>query len=127
MPCAPVRCAGPRRTKERGQGSGDRGGEARGEIVVAEEAIAERLQPVGEGRFVEAVVVVEVGDDVIAPLQHLARGLGKARLVTIDQRQGPRAGEVEKKAREKDEREFADTDIRRVLAIYRSCRTQVAD
>ncbi len=82
-------------------------GKTRREIVVAEDAVTERLKPVGEGRFVEAVIIIEVGNDVIAPLQHLARSLGETRLVAIDQRQGPRAGDMEKEAREKDEREFA--------------------
>ena len=46
----------PGEQQDRGQRGGNCGGEARSEIVVAEEAVAERLEPVGEGRFVEAVV-----------------------------------------------------------------------
>ena len=102
-------------------------GKARREIVLAEDAIAERLTPVSKRRLVEAILIVEKRNDVIAALQHLARRFGKTRLIAIDQRKAPRAGEMKKQAGEKEEGEIADTGRRRVLAIYRSCRTQVLD
>jgi hypothetical protein len=72
-------------------------------------------------------MIVEVRNDVIPPLSHFPRCFREARLIAIDQRQAPRAGDVEKHAAEKEKNEIADTDIRRVLAIYRSCRIQLRD
>ena len=46
--------------------------EARREIVLAKDAVAHRLCPVGEGRLVQARLVIEVGNDIVAALDHLA-------------------------------------------------------
>ena len=48
-------------------------------------------------------MIVEIGNDIIAALPHLARCFGKSRLVAIDQRQAPRARDVKKQAAEKRE------------------------
>jgi hypothetical protein len=48
-------------------------------------------------------------------LQHLARRLGKARLIAIDQRQGPRARKMKKQAAEKEEREIADCRLQSAI------------
>ena len=89
--------------------------------------VAADLRPVGEGRFIETILIVEIRNDVIASLDHLARRFGKTRLVAIDQRQAPRADDVKGNAGNEQQRVIADTDFRRVLAIYRSCVTQLAD
>jgi hypothetical protein len=65
-----------------------------------------------------------VRNNTIAALDHLARRFGKARFVTVDQRQAPCASNVKKEAANKKQR-VIDTDLRRVLAIYRSCSFQV--
>jgi membrane-associated phospholipid phosphatase len=72
-------------------------------------------------------LIVEIRNDVIAPLSHFAGCFGKPWLITIDQRQTPRPCDMEKQAAEEQENEIADTDIRRMLAIYRSCRIQHTD
>src|SRR5712691_3696443 len=58
----------------------------RREIVFAEDFVAGDLRPVRKGGFVEAEVIVEVRNDVIAALDHLACRFGEARLVPIDER-----------------------------------------
>jgi hypothetical protein len=90
------------------QRRGDRRRETRAEFVFPEEAIARDLRPVNERRFIEAVFVVEIRDDVIATLTHLARGLGKARLVPVYERDVPGAGDVQKQAANEDQGEIAD-------------------
>ena len=74
----------------------------RGEIVFAEKTIARHLHPINPRRFVEAVLIIEVRDNIIAPLAHLARGLGKARLIAIDQRDQPGTGRVQDQAGKED-------------------------
>src|ERR1051325_6954409 len=46
--------------------------EARRKIVLAKDTVARRLCPVGEGRLVQARLVIEVGDDIVAALDHLS-------------------------------------------------------
>src|SRR5215471_8742273 len=70
--------------RQRSERPGDSRGKTRGEIVLTEEMIACYLRPIGEGRFVEAELVVEVRNDIIASLNHLPRGFSKAGLVAID-------------------------------------------
>ena len=62
--------------------------------------VARDLRPIGEGRLIEAILVIEVRNDVIAALDHLARCFGETRFVAIDQRNNPSAGEVEEQATE---------------------------
>ena len=71
-------------------------------IVFAEEPITRHLRPINERRFIEAIPVIEVRDDIIAPLPHLAGRLGKSRLVSIDQRNDPGSGGMQEKAGKKD-------------------------
>ena len=52
-----------------------------------------RLQPVDPHRLLEARRVLEVDGDEVAALQHLGRGLGEARFVAIERRQGQGAGQ----------------------------------
>src|SRR6266850_1634392 len=44
----------------------------RREIILSKDFEARHLGPVGEGRFVEAILVVEIRNDVIATLDHFA-------------------------------------------------------
>jgi membrane-associated phospholipid phosphatase len=53
-------------------------------------------------------LVIEIRDDVIAARTHLACGLGKPRFVPIDERQTPRAREVENQTADEEQREVAD-------------------
>src|SRR5215203_560341 len=55
------------------------------EIVFAEKMVTSHLSPVDQRRFIESVFVIEIGDNKIASGPHLARSLGKPRLVPIDQ------------------------------------------
>jgi len=66
------------------------------------------LRPINKRRLIEAVLVVEVWNDVIAALAHLARGLGETRLVPIYERNGPGPGDVQKERAEENEDEIAD-------------------
>ena len=77
-------------------------GQARREIVLAQKVVTGDLRPINEGRFVEAVLVVEVRDDIIAPLPHLPRSLGKPRLVSIKQRYDPSSGSMQEKTGNED-------------------------
>ena len=92
-----------------------RGREAGGKRIFPEGAEARDLEPIGERRFVETVAIVEIGHDIIAALDHLARGLRKTRLIAIDQRQRPGAGEMKKQTPTEESREIA------------SCRLQESD
>jgi hypothetical protein len=73
------------------------------------------LEPVGERRLVEAVAIVEIRDDIVTALDHLARGLGETRLIAIDQREQPGAGEMKKQTSAKEREKIA------------SCRLQESD
>ncbi|HCP91050.1 MAG TPA: hypothetical protein DIT76_03230 [Spartobacteria bacterium] len=53
-------------------------------------------------------MIVEVRNDVIGALDHLARRFGKARLVAIDERKIPCAGDVKQDAANKQEGGIAD-------------------
>ena len=92
----------PGKEQDRGQSRRDSRRQPRREIVFAEEAVTRDLRPINERRFVEAIFVIEVRDDIIAPLPHLARRLGKARLVSIHQRDNPRAGGMQEQAGKED-------------------------
>ena len=71
-------------------------------------------------------MIVEIGNDIIAALNHLARGFSKARLVAINQRQIPCAGDVKDNAAHEQERVIANVGIRRLVVIYRSCGVHTA-
>ena len=47
--------------------------------------------PIGEGWFVEAILVVKVGHDPLAAIYHLDGGMGEAGFVAVNERQGPDA------------------------------------
>ena len=64
--------------------------------------ITRYLRPIDEGRLVEAVLVVEIRDDIITPLPHLARSFGEARLVSIKQGYDPGPGSMQEKTGKKD-------------------------
>ena len=72
-----------------------------GEIIFAENVIARELRPVGQGRLIEPKLIIEVGNDVVAALDHFARSFGKTRLIPIDKRQAPCAKDVKNYAGEK--------------------------
>ena len=62
----------PRENQQSCQRRRDRGREACREIILAKDAVAHCLRPIGEGRLVQAKVVIEVGNDIVAALNHLA-------------------------------------------------------
>ena len=80
------------------------GAEERGEPVGPDavgaslERGAGRLQPVDADGLVVAGFVLEADVDEVAALQHLARSLGEARLVTVRRRQRHEPGKVERQA-----------------------------
>jgi hypothetical protein len=53
-------------------------------IIFTEQAITGGLSPISEGRLVQAEVIVEVRNNVVAALNHLAGCFGKARLIAVD-------------------------------------------
>ena len=77
--------------------------------------IARDLEPIGERRLIEPIAIVEIRHDIIAALDHLARGLGETRLIAVDQGQRPGAGEMKKQTSAEESREIA------------SCRLQESD
>src|SRR5215218_7956474 len=74
------------------------------EIVFAEKVVTSHLTPVDERRFIEAIFVIEIGDNKIASGPHLARSLGKPRLVPIDQRHIPAPDRMPEETRQKEQR-----------------------
>jgi hypothetical protein len=66
------------------------------------------LRPINKWRLIEAVLVVEVRNDVIAALAHLAGGLGETGLIPIHERDRPGPGDVQKQRAEENENEIAD-------------------
>ena len=88
--------------RQRDERSCDRRRETRGEIIFAEDFVAGDLCPVGEGRLVQAQLVVEMRHDIIAALDHFPGGFGKTWFVAIDQRHAPGADRVKKKAAQKE-------------------------
>ena len=113
--------------KQRDQRRRDSRRKPRGEIVLAKESIARDLKPVSQRRFIESELVVEVRNNVVSAFAHFPCCFGETRLVPIDQRQVPCPKDVKSDAGNEQQRIIADTDFRRVLAIYRSCVTQLAD
>ena len=88
----------PAEQNQRDQCCRDCGRETRSKIIFAKDTIARDLKPVGERRFIETELIVEIGDDEIAPLAHFPCRFGETWLVAIDQRQTPGACEMEKQA-----------------------------
>src|SRR5581483_10312330 len=107
--------AAPREDRQGGQRGRDGRWKTRGQIILPEYAIAGDLRPVSERRFIESIFVVEVGDNVILAFDHFARRFGKARLVAIDQRNDPGAGDVKEDATGEEEEKIS------------SCRLQSVD
>ena len=122
--CADARTPG--EDGQRSQGGGDCRWKSGREIVLSKNLVTGDLCPIGEGRFVETEVIVEIGNDIIAAFNHLARCFSKARFVAIDQRQIPCAGDVKENAADEQECILANTGIRRLLVIYRSCGVHTA-
>ena len=106
----------PRRPKAQGPGKdrhrGKRGRKSRGktrcEIALAKNLVTGDLPPIGEGRLIEAEVIVEVRHDVVAAFDHLSRRFGEAWLVAIDQRQIPRPNQMEQDRTEEQQGVIAD-------------------
>ncbi len=73
--------------------------EAGGEFVSAEQSIVNLHPPVGQGWFVEAVFVVEVGNNEFGTIHHFDRGACEAGFVTIHQRDDRGSREVEKRGK----------------------------
>ena len=61
------------------------------EFVDAKDLKVGAHPPVGEGRLVEAILVVEVGHDPLAAVDHLDGGMGEAWFVAVDKGQRPNA------------------------------------
>ena len=97
----------PGKNSDRRQCRGQRAGEAGRERVFPKDPVARDLTPIGERRFVEAIAIIEIGHDIIAALDHLARSLGKTRLVAVDQGQHPAAGEMKKQAAAEEREKIA--------------------
>src|SRR5438067_849667 len=74
----------------------DRRWKTRSKIVFTKNFIARDLRPVSEGRFIKAKLIIKIGHDVIAALDHFARSFGKTRLVAVDQRQAPGTDNVKR-------------------------------
>ncbi len=74
------------------EGTG-RGMEAGRELIDSEDPKVEAHPPVGERRLVEAVFVVEVGDDPLAAIHHFDGGVGEAGFVAVDERQRVEPGQ----------------------------------
>lgn len=55
------------------------------DLVDAENFEVGAHPPVGEGRLVEAILVVEVGDNPFVAVDHLHGGVGEARLVAVNE------------------------------------------
>ena len=53
---------------------------------IREDRNARRLKPVDADGLLEALLVLETDVDEVAALEHLARGLGEARLVAVKRR-----------------------------------------
>ncbi len=105
----------PAKNHDRSQRRRQRAGQPRRERVLAKEMITGDLTPIGEWWFVETITIVEIRHDIIATLDHLARSLGKTRLIAIHQRQRPGAGQMKKQAPAEEGEEIA------------SCRLQESD
>ena len=88
---------------ESGGGGGQNGRESYAEIGFADGLGGHDLQPVNQGRFVETILVVEVGDDPIMAFAHFAGGLGEAGLVAIKKRKPPAPGDVHQQGESQDE------------------------
>ena len=81
---------------------------SRCKIVFAKDFVACDLRPIGEGRLIETKLIVKVRNDVVASFYHLPRRFGKARLIAVDQRQSPSAGDVKQHGAGKQEGVIAD-------------------
>jgi len=75
-----------------------------GESVEAEDAEAEGVEPVGEGRFLEVADAVDVEGDEISGEGHVAGSVGVGGVGVVEQRRGEEGGE------EDDEPEAAEEE-----------------
>ena len=97
---------GPVVAEEGEQQDADGLGEMGGEGVEAEDAEAEGVEPVGEGRFLEVADAVDVEGDPVAGEGHVAGGVGVGGVGVVEQRRGEERGE------EDDEPEAAENKER---------------
>src|SRR2546429_3443127 len=97
----PTDSTAPAKDHDSDQRSCDGRWKARAEIALTEDSVACHLRPIGERGFVQPQPIIEVGNDVICALDHLSRCFRETRLVTIDQRQAPCAGQMKKDAAKK--------------------------
>ena len=89
--------------EEQGGGGGEQNGrQPRGERIFAEDFVTGRLAPVDQDRLVKPPLAVEPRHHVIAALEHLARRLGKPRLVAVGERQNPVAREQQREAQQQN-------------------------
>src|SRR5205085_10605583 len=87
------------------------------------------LRPIGEGRFIETQLIVDMRDDVIAPLNHFPRCFSETRLVAVDQRNAPRSKDVKENASEKQQNVIAScrfhrrsqNSVQKILCEARAC------
>ena len=77
------------------------------------------LTPVSERRLVEAVAIIEIWHHIIAPLDHLARGLGETWFIAIDQRQRPGAREVKKQTPAEEREKLRVAGCKRAIQRWR--------
>jgi len=82
--------------------TGQRGWQTEGEFIHPEQRYRYRLQPINQDWLVEAQIAVEVGSDVIAPDQHLARSFAECPFVDIEERD---CMQIQKKAQEQGKHE----------------------
>lgn len=80
----------------------------RREIGFIKEMETRDLSPIEKRRLVESRLIIEIGNDIIRALAHLARGLGKAGLIPIDERQGPGPSAMQEKAGKEYEGRITD-------------------
>jgi hypothetical protein len=100
--------ASPGQKQQRRERRRDCGWKSCREVTFPEQPVTRGLKPVGERRFVEAISIVEKRNQVVTPLDHLARCFGETRLVAIDQGERPGPRKMEEKATGEEQQEFAD-------------------
>ena len=85
-----------------GEEDGNHGRETRGEGIVSEKCHRAGLAPINQRGFLSADFVHEAGDDPVAGLKHLTRGLGVAGLVAVEEGDRSVSDEVEGQGREQE-------------------------
>jgi hypothetical protein len=70
-------------------------------------------------RLLEARLVLELDDDVVAGFQHLRGGLGEARLVAVQRRHGEQAGQARDQGHQRGEQGAAPTPAPVIQARFK--------